>query len=96
MWKISKDLSPDDTKVSYATAVKLRESAIEDVPAHVQGDARNHCLSSLVTERLLVWTQDREISMQAHYLSDIQLKTYDTGTWMNKPTAASALLDNPG
>ena len=36
------------------------------------------------------------MELETYNLSDIQLKTNETGTWMNGPTAARALLVNPG
>jgi hypothetical protein len=64
----------------------------------VQSHGCHDCLTSFVTVVLLVcvsveyWQWDK----MTYYLSDIQLKTNETGTWMNSPTAARALLVSPG
>ena len=48
MGKGSKDLSPDNTKISNTTIVDLGEDAVEDITKKMHAQAGNHSFTSFV------------------------------------------------
>lgn len=95
MRECAKDLCPDDAEVAQALVIDFGEASIEDVGEGCHAEAGDNGFAALVAGNGKFAGLTSKHLIVAYKWSETQLKVYDTGIWMNSPTAAMALAFNP-